>query len=215
MSDLQIETPRVRRRRKEARPSELTAAALDLFVEKGYAATRLDDVAERAGVAKGTLYLYFENKEALFKAVIEEAIVPLLYAAEQQTAEYAGSSAALVKKLLRTWWDQFGATRLAGVEKLMIAEARNFPAIAQYYNAVVADRARRLLRLALQRGIANGEFRGLDIDTAIEVIVAPLMMLVVWRYSYYSCGQELDPERFLQTHFDLLLSGLCLQKGDN
>ena len=75
-----------RRRRKEARPAELTAAALDLFVEKGFAATRLDDVAVRAGVSKGTLYLYFDSKEALFKAVVEEGIVPFLASAEQQMA---------------------------------------------------------------------------------------------------------------------------------
>ena len=97
------------------RLDELMAAAQALFIQKGVEATTINEIVERAGVAKGTLYLYFENKEALFKAVIEEAIVPLLHAAEQQTAEYAGSSAALVKKLLRTWWDQFGATRLAGV----------------------------------------------------------------------------------------------------
>ena len=86
-----------RRRRKEARPSELTAAALELFVEKGFAATRLDDVAAHAGVSKGTLYLYFDSKEALFKAVIEEGIVPLLVAAEQQVATYEGSSAELLQ----------------------------------------------------------------------------------------------------------------------
>ncbi len=89
-----------RRRRKDARPSELTAAALDLFVEKGFAATRLDDVAARAGVSKGTLYLYFDSKEALFKAVIEEGIVPALAAAEQQLAGFQGPSADLLQALL-------------------------------------------------------------------------------------------------------------------
>ena len=96
----------------------------------------------------------------------------------------------------------------------MIAEARTFPARAPYDTTAVADRARSLLRLALQRGIASGEFRPMDVDTTIEVMIAPLVMLVVWRYSFYSCGQELDTERFLQTHFDLLLSGLRLQKGE-
>src|SRR5512145_278407 len=89
-----------RRRRKDARPAELTAAALDLFVEKGFAATRLDDVAARAGVSKGTLYLYFDSKEALFKAVVEDGIVPLFAAAEQQIADYQGGSADLLRHLL-------------------------------------------------------------------------------------------------------------------
>ena len=127
-------TRKPRRRRKDARPSELTAAALELFVDKGFAATRLDDVAARAGVSKGTLYLYFDSKEALFKAVIEEGIVPTLAAAELQLAEHNGSSVALLRKLLFGWWQHIGGTRLAGVPKLIISESRNFPELAQYYH---------------------------------------------------------------------------------
>ena len=143
-----------RRRRKGARPSELTAAALELFVNKGFAATRLDDVAARAGVSKGTLYLYFDSKEALFKAVIEEGIVPTLAAAELQLAEHNGSSVALLRKLLFGWWQHIGGTRLAGVPKLIISESRNFPELAQYYHDKVIVRGRALLRAVLLRGIA-------------------------------------------------------------
>ena len=203
-----------RRRRKEARPSELTAAALDLFVERGFAATRLDEVAARAGVSKGTLYLYFDSKEALFKAVVEEAIVPLLVAAEQQMAEYQGSSFELLRRLLFGWWEQIGGTRLAGMPKLIIAESHNFPEVAQYYHDKVLARGRGLLRAVLQRGISQGEFRSQDIETAITVIFAPLMMLVVWRSSLGFCGPEIDPQIFLQTHFDLLVNGLRPQKGN-
>ena len=202
-----------RRRRKDARPSELTAAALDLFVERGFAATRLDDVAARAGVSKGTLYLYFESKEALFKAVIEEAIVPLLAAAEDEIAAYRGDSVDLLRRLLFGWWEQIGATRLAGVPKLLIAEARNFPSVAQYYHDTVLVRGRALLRTLLQRGIERGEFRTLDLETAIDVIYAPLMMLVVWRSSMRFCARDTDPATYLKTHFDLLVQGLCQPKG--
>ncbi len=205
----------VRRRRKEARPAELTAAALDLFVEKGFAATRLDDVAARAGVSKGTLYLYFDSKEALFRAVVEEAIVPLLVAAEQQMAVYEGASGELLRRLLFGWWQQVGGTRLAGVPKLIIAESRNFPELAQYYHDQVLARGRALLRAVLQRGIEGGEFRSLDIEAAIDVVFAPLMMLVVWRSSLSFCSQEIDPQLFLQTHFDLLVNGLSRHKGDS
>ncbi len=206
------ETP-LRRRRKDERPSELVSAALDLFVDRGFAATRLDDVAARAGVSKGTLYLYFESKEALFKAVIEEAIVPLLAAAEDEIAGYEGGSIDLLHRLLFGWWEQIGATRLAGVPKLLIAEARNFPAVAQYYHDAVLVRGRGLLRTLLQRGIERGEFRALDLETAIDVIYAPLMMLVVWRSSMGFCGKETDPAVYLKTHFDLLVQGLCQPKG--
>lgn len=202
-----------RRRRKDARPSELTAAALELFVDKGFAATRLDDVAARAGVSKGTLYLYFDSKEALFKAVIEEGIVPTLAAAELQLAEHHGSSVALLRKLLFGWWQHIGGTRLAGVPKLIISESRNFPELAQYYHDKVIVRGRALLRSVLQRGIASGEFRALDVETAIDVIIAPLLMLVIWRYSLRFCGREIDPETYLGTHFDLLVNGLRAQKG--
>lgn len=204
-----------RRRRKDARPAELTAAALDLFVDNGFAATRLDDVARRAGVSKGTLYLYFDSKEALFRAVVEEAIVPLLVAAEQQMAAYEGASGELLRRLLFSWWQQVGGTRLAGVPKLIIAESRNFPELAQYYHDQVLVRGRALLRAVLRRGIARGEFRPVDIEAAIDVVFAPLMMLVVWRSSLSFCSPEIDPEIFLQTHFDLLVNGLCRQKGDS
>lgn len=200
-----------RRRRKDARPSELTAAALDLFVEKGFAGTRLDDVAARAGVSKGTLYLYFDSKEALFKAVVEEGIVPALAAAEQQLASYEGSSAQLLRALLLGWWQQIGSTRLAGVVKLVISESRNFPDIAQYYHDRVIVRGRSLLRAALERGIARGEFREMDIESCIDVTIAPLLMLVVWDYSLCICGHSIEPDRYLATHFDLLVNGLLKQ----
>mgnify|MGYP001594809984 CR=1 FL=1 len=205
-------SPTPRRRRKDARPSELIAAALELFVEKGFAATRLDDVASHAGVSKGTLYLYFDSKEALFKAVIEEGIVPLFVAAEQQMAVYEGSSTELLRHLLKSWWQQIGGTRLAGVSKLIISESRNFPEVAQYYHDHVIIRGRSLMRTVLERGMGRGEFRVMDIETAIDVIFLPLLMLAVWRSSLCFCGRETEPEEYLQTHFDLLVSGLSRQK---
>ena len=114
-------------RRKEARPQELLAAALEQFVERGYAATRLEDVARRAGVSKGTLYLYFANKEELFKAVVRENIVPVIGEAEQAIDGYAGHSATLFREIMLGWWQRIGDTPLSGIGKLMIAESGNFP----------------------------------------------------------------------------------------
>ena len=203
-------SPVLRKRRKEDRPSELTAAALELFVEKGYAATRLDDVAAHAGVSKGTLYLYFDSKEALFKAVVEEGIVPVLAAGEQEILGFRGTSSELLRKLLTGWWQQIGATRLAGIPKLIIAESRNFPEVAQFYHDSVIVRGRAVLRSVLQRGIDRREFRPLDVETAIDVIFSPLLMLAVWRSSLAFCGRHAEPEAFLATHFDLLIQGLGL-----
>lgn len=202
--------PKTRRRRKEARPHELTQAALELFVSKGYAATRLDDIAARAGVSKGALYLYFNSKEALFEAVIREGILPALDEGEAMLANYQGDAASLVRQFLFAWWENVGATPLGGVIKLMISEAGNFPAVAQFYYDNVIVRGRQLMAAALQRGVSSGEFRDIDVPMTIEVIFAPLLMMVVWRYSLAPCHPEggVDPLRFLECHVSLVLDGL-------
>jgi AcrR family transcriptional regulator len=198
-----------RQRRKEARPAELMAAALELFVEKGFAGTRLEDVATRAGVSKGTLYLYFDSKEALFKAVIQEGIVPILEEGAGLIDGFEGSTADLMRALIGEWWQRIGNTHLAGISKLMISEAGNFPELAIYYHDTVIVRGRDLMRRTLQRGIASGEFRAVDVETAIDVIFAPVLMLVIWRYSLgVCCGMAHDPQTYLQSHFDLTLGGL-------
>ena len=202
-----------RQRRKEARPAELMAAALELFVEKGFAGTRLEDVAARAGVSKGTLYLYFDSKEALFKAVIQEGIVPILEEGAGLVDSFEGSTADLLRALIGEWWQRIGNTHLAGVSKLMIAEAGNFPELATYYHDTVIVRGRDLMRRTLQRGIASGEFRAVDVETAIDVIFAPLLMMVIWRYSLGACGGIAhDPQVYLQSHFDLSLGGLVASR---
>jgi len=201
--------PAPRKRRKEARPSELLAAALDLFVEKGFAATRLEDVAARAGVSKGTLYLYYENKEALFKAVIQEGIIPVIVENEAIAAQHTGSSFDLMEKLLANWWTKIGQTAFAGIPKLMVAEARNFPELGRYYVENVINRGRALVGSALRRGMAGGEFRVMDVETTIDVVIAPILMLLIWRYSMSCCaGDESDPQLYLQIHMDLLRHGL-------
>jgi AcrR family transcriptional regulator len=203
-----VTTP-ARKRRKEARPSELLAAALELFVDKGFAATRLEDVAACAGVSKGTLYLYFENKEALFKAVVQEGIVPVIAENEAIAARHTGSSFDLLVMLLNNWWTKIGQTAFAGIPKLMVAEARNFPELAHFYYENVISRARALVGSCLRRGMASGEFRQLEIETTIDVVIAPVLMLLIWRYSFECCQKEGgDPQQYLQIHTELLRQGL-------
>lgn len=202
-------SPPPRKRRKEARPSELTAAALGLFVEKGYAATRLEDVAQRAGVSKGTLYLYFDSKEALFKSVIQEGVVPVLVEAENIALHHEGSTFTLLEKLLANWWSGIGETAFAGIPKLMVAEASNFPELAQFYHENVIRRGKALLGSALERGVSSGEFAPMDIAATIEVVLAPILMLVIWRYSLAGCqANPVDPKHYLAAHLKLLRTGL-------
>src|SRR5574341_294991 len=138
-------------RRKEARPYELTVAALALFVEKGYAATRLEDIAARAGVSKGTVYLYFANKEELFQAVVREGIVPAIAQAERTLAEHPGPASDILRYFLRGWWQMFGETPLGGIPKLLVAEVRNFPEIARFYHEEVIRPGHALIGRLLQR----------------------------------------------------------------
>lgn len=196
-------------RRKDARPEEITAAALDLFVERGYASTRLDDVAARAGVSKGTLYLYFENKEELFKAVVRGNVLPVLQHGESLVEKFSGSSAELLQQLVRGWWELTGSTKIAGIPKLVIAEAGNFPDLAKFYYDEVILRALSMFRRVLRRGSDAGEFRKTDVDHLVRVALAPLVMLAVWRHSFACCEREqMQPQGYLDAYMDMLLHSL-------
>lgn len=201
--------PASRQRRKDARPSELLAAALDLFVEKGFAATRLEDVATRAGVSKGTLYLYFDSKAALLKAVVEDGIMPVLDQGENILANFVGSTSELLRHMLLTWWSLVGESKLSGICKLMIAEASNFPETAAYYHDEVIARGQGLVRRALEIGISSGEFRRMDVEVAIDSIFSPALKLMLWRHSFSGCcGIEQDPQSYLNKHLDIVLHGV-------
>ena len=196
-------------RRKEARPQELLAAALDLFVERGYAATRLDDVAAQAGVSKGTLYLYFTNKEELFKAVVRESVLPVLGEAEETIDRYEGSSETLLREIMLGWWQRIGNTKVAGISKLMVAESGNFPEVAKFYHEEVISRGTAVIGRVLERGVKRGEFRAIDTGQAVSAVVAPMIMLMLWKHSFSACGMEaISAEDYLNCYTDLLLHGL-------
>src|ERR1700733_8433576 len=123
--------PRRRARRKEARPGEIVEAALRLFADRGFAATKLEDVAAAAGIGKGTIYLYFPTKEDLFRAVVRQAVLPNLAAAEADLANHAGSAADLLRMMAQRFLDALESD-LTAIPKLVVAESGNFPAIAQF-----------------------------------------------------------------------------------
>lgn len=196
-------------RRKEARPSELTAAALDLFVEKGYAAARLDEVAVRACVSKGTLYRYFKSKEELFKAVVREGLLPALSEGERMVAGFDGASADLLRDVVLGWWQLIGAKPIGGIPKLVVAEAHNFPEIAHFYYDEVIVRGVSLLKQVLVRGIERGEFRGFDPEVMVDLVFAPLIVRVIWRHSFDMCRVgQVSTERYLDEYLRHTLRGL-------
>jgi AcrR family transcriptional regulator len=196
-------------RRKEARPQELMDAALALFAEKGFAATRLDDVAHKAGVSKGTLYLYFDSKEELFKAVVRSGIVPAILEAERLVDDFTGTASALVEQIVRGWWQLIVTTHLSAVPKIMIAEARNFPELASFYHDEVISRGKAMLVRALQRGVGSGEFRPIDVEAAVHIVMAPLVMRAVSQHSLDCIHREpVEPEAYFRTYLEFVLRSL-------
>jgi AcrR family transcriptional regulator len=201
-----------RQRRKETRPQELIEAALALFVEKGFAATRTEEVAQHAGVSKGTLYLYYPSKEELFKAVVRHNLVSLIAEGLEALSQHEGSSSDLLSYLMNTWWDRVGSTPAAGIHKIVLSEVRNFPELAQFYSEEVIEPADRLFSQAVQRGIDRGEFREMPVHEVAHALMAPMIFLALHRHSFGACqpcgAGNLDPAQLLRTHLDLVLRGL-------
>jgi AcrR family transcriptional regulator len=204
------------RRRKNARPEEIISAALEVFADRGFAATKLEDVARRAGVTKGTIYLYFENKEALFKALVRGTIVPVIAKGEAIAQSFTGSARDLFERLVREYWRLVGETSLAGIPRLMIAEAGNFPELARFYYEEVVTRGHRLMAGVIERGIKAGEFRRVNVAVATKLAMAPLMHAVVARKAFAACMPEgFDVGTYLDTHIGLSLHGIATDHTDH
>jgi TetR/AcrR family transcriptional regulator len=201
-----------RERRKEARPGELLAAALELFVEKGFAATKSEEVARRAGVSKGTLFLYFASKEELFKAVIRENIIGRFPEWNAEFEAFSGSTADLLRQFMTQWWTRVGSTKVGGITKLMMSEASNFPELAAFYQREVIEPGHELIRRILQRGVDRGEFRPIDMKYGVYTLLAPMIFLMTWEHSLGACAgdrETLVPEEYLAEHVNTILHGLC------
>ncbi len=206
----QADGPIRRSRRKDARPGELLAAALDLFVEKGYAATRVEEVAQRAGVSKGTLFLYFSSKEELFKAVVRENLSGRFAQWNDEIERFEGSTRDMLRYCLFNWWERIGSTKASGIPKLMMSEAHNFPELAKFYQTEVIQPGNTLIERILQRGVASAEFRPMDITYGVYLVLAPMLFLAMWRHSLGSCctnHQPLDPQKYLNAQLDMLMHG--------
>ena len=201
------------RRRKDARPDEIVAAALELFATHGFAATRLDDIARRAGVSKGTLYLYFPSKEELFKSVVREALLPNLAKAEARLAEDKGPTARVLEDILGGLAGMAAGTRLGAIPKLVIAEAGNFPSLAEFYVEAVPKRGFAMFRRLIERGVAQGEFRPVDAEAVAPLFAAPILLMALWKHVLEPHvkrrgGPVIEPKRFIQGCIDVLLNGL-------
>ena len=196
------------RRRKEERPAEILAAALKSFTSKGFYSTKLDSIAREAGVSKGTLYLYFDSKEALFKAVVHEFVISKIEAAELQAESYQGDIEDLLYQLVKQWKINVIDTELSGISKIMIAEATNFPDLANFYFENVVKRSRLLIEKLINNGISRGEFRKCDSEYVARYFLTPLIFSAIWHNSIAPYDKSYDVNKYLNTNLEIFLRGI-------
>ena len=194
------------RRRKEDRPAEITEAALQAFAEKGYDATRVDDVAQRAGVSKGLMYLYFKTKEDLFKAVVKNVVVRRVDALIGDVENTEMSSEEFMRGPLLSFMKKIPGSPIAIVIRLLIAEGSRHPDLVEYYYENVVARGLGAIRGFIERGVERGEFRREALELQPHLVLAPMMLSMIWRLIFTDKG--LDTDRLMESQVDMLLTHL-------
>ena len=200
-------------RRKEARPEEILDAALQLFTEKGFSSTRMIDVAKAAGISKGTLYLYFENKEAIFRDVVQQRITPQIDHVEYIVDGFEGSNAELLRNMINGWWVNIACTSLSAIPKLIVSESGNFPELAEYFTKSVVIRSRDLFSKVISRGMISGEFEIYEAEAVARLVVAPLVQATIWMHSLKPYDDETGTQNYLQLHTEFILNSLVKDKS--
>jgi len=191
-------------RRKEDRPQEITEAAYAVFAENGYAATRVEEVAKRAGVSKGLLYLYFRTKEELFKAVIKSVVIRRVDAlvADVETTEL--SSEEFIRGPLLEFMKRVPGSPVAIVIRLLISEGQRHPDLVDYYWDNVVSKGLNAISKFIERGVARGEFRDTAVTDLPQIVLAPMMLSMIWRILFTQ--RELDTDKLMATQVDMLLA---------
>lgn len=192
------------RRRKEDRPQEITEAALQAFAEKGYAATRVEEVAKRAGVSKGLLYLYFKTKEELFKAVVRSFVIPKIDALTAIVDSHEMSSEDFLRGPFLDFVKTLPGSPVSVLIRLMIAEGPKHPDLLRFYWDNVVSRGLEALTLLLERGVKNGEFRPTVVNELPHLFVMPVVFSVIFRLLFEK--QCPDTDRLIETQVDLLIA---------
>jgi AcrR family transcriptional regulator len=205
--------PAKQRRAPAERPAEILEAALALFVEKGFAATRLDDVAARAGLSKAAIYLYFADKTALFQGVVGQAVTVNLGHVEAMLKAHQGPVAALLPRILDFMGGRIEQTPMAAVAKLVISESRAFPEIGRFYLKEVIGRAFPLIEGLIRRGIAQGEFRQVDPAMTVRSLIGPMLLAAIWHTVFEPIGAEkLDIKALAHHHGELMMRALAADR---
>ena len=197
------------RRRAEARPDEVLDAALDLFIEKGFAATRVEDIAVRAGLSKGAVYLYFPSKEAVLEGIVKRAMTPIAMNAASMAENYAGDPRTIITLVLKTVAARMADPKLIAIPKLMMREMINFPDFAAMYRAEVLDRVLPIVINLLKTGIAEGYLRPVDPELTIRSIVGPIMLHILLDEVFgIRPADGLAIDKLIENHLTILFEGL-------
>lgn len=196
-------TGRKRRRRKDARPQEIIAAGLAEFAERGFAATRLEDVATRADIVKGTIYRYFESKEALFEAALSSGMGSAFETLPELVAGYEGSTSDLLRLMISRLYQILFSPDVELLARIIISEGRRFPVVAELYHRLLVNRGRDILRQIIERGLTRGDLVPSPLCATPEVLIGPVIMALVW-HMIFDRFDPIAPERFLDAHLDLL-----------
>ncbi|MEQ1899319.1 MAG: TetR/AcrR family transcriptional regulator [Devosia sp.] len=209
-----IRTPKFRRR-AEARPDEVLDAALDLFIEKGFSATRVEDIAARAGLSKGAVYLYFPSKEAILEGLVKRAVVPIANSALAIAETYAGDPRTVITLALKTVAGHLAEPRLIAIPKLMMREMINFPDFAAMYRREVLDRVLPVIIGLLKRGVVEGYLRPVDPELTIRSIVGPVLLHIVLDEVFMIRPEGgLAIDRLIDNHLTILFDGLSAPRSD-
>ena len=196
-----------RQRRPELRPDEIADAAFGVFAKRGFAAARMDDIAAAAGVSKGTLYLYFPGKEALFEAAVSRLIGPRIELIRQTATNFGGSTADLIRQLGQLMAEQAQRPEMGVLIRLLISEAQSFPALTEIYHRQVIAPGMAMLRALILHGVETGEFRETALPDLPQWLMAPFVTSVIWRILFERL-QPLDVERLIAMHIDFTLEAL-------
>jgi AcrR family transcriptional regulator len=211
MTDVLETHTETRRRRKAERPHEILEAAFLEFSRNGYAMTKLDAIAERAGVTKGTIYVYFENKEHLFISMVRELMKVTLDTVHDMFERHEGSTADLLKAQFSFIYENIVEDRRRReVVRMLIAEAPRFPALADRYHDEIHQPCMEMLQQAIQRGMDRGEIKRSAITECALVIVAPMALIDVWMMMFED-RQPIDLKAYFNAHLELVLKGLLTQ----
>jgi AcrR family transcriptional regulator len=211
MSDVLEMRPETRRRRKAERPQEILEAAFAEFSRNGYALTTLDRIARRAGVTKGTIYVYFENKEHLFISMVREITKAATETVQGMFESHEGSTADLLRAQFSFIYEHIVENRRRReVVRMLIAEAPRFPALADRYHDEILRPCLDMLRQAIQRGIDRGEIRDSSIINSPQVVIAPIALVDLWMMMFGD-RQPLDLKAYFDAHLDLVLNGLLVK----